>query len=183
MKVKIPTPLCISCNRPAAPHAATCAYCGETIPVSPRRRAIHVALITLASAGTIALTLVNPEPLLQLPAHLPFTLPSALLLALGCGLTLLPPTFHGVAPADFSERRQQAATRYFAGVLLAALVAINALDLWPIVNQPLEILALASANLAALFCFPAAFGIPWHKIPAGILLAAACAWPFSTTGF
>jgi len=144
---------------------------------------MRITLLTFASAGTLALVWIRPDALRLVFFHQPFALPAALLLALGCGLTLLPPTFHGVAPADFSERRQQATTRYFAGALLAALVAINALALWPIASQPLEILALASTNLAALFCFPAAFGIPWNKIPAGILLAAACAWPFSTTGF
>jgi hypothetical protein len=105
-----------------------------------------------------------------LPGRL--TLPGAVLVALGAGLALLPPALRGVTGGTRRERLWQAAARYFGGIALAlltagAMLAARSPQSWTIWDA-----SLAGLTALALLAAPFTLGLPWHKLLAGILMAA-----------
>jgi len=108
------------------------------------------------------------------------TIGGSLLLALGAGLTLLPPRFRGVAGVARPDRQRQAVAACVEAISLALLTAMTALAI--LAPQPWTVLdaALATLSLAMLVVLPAGLSISWHSGAAGLLVAAG--WHFSRVG-
>ncbi len=165
---------CIVCKRPAPPQALVCAYCSEDLPQRRRLLCQRAGIAGAALLATAAFTAVHGG--IAFPAKL--TLPGATLVALGTGLALLPPKLRGVAGAMPRERLGQVAPRYCGGIVLALLTALlvvltaGAPQPWTIAET-----TLAAAATLALLAAPAALDLPWHKLMAGILLAAGLLLP------
>ena len=156
------------CGRPAPLPALTCAYCGEDLPQRRQLQRQRAGIAAAALLGTA--TLVVARGWSPIPDQL--TLSGAALVALGTGLALLPPALRGVAGFTRRDRLWQAGPRYFGGLALALLTAALLLAAstpkpWTL-TDPL----LAAAAALALLLAPPAFNLPWHKLAAGLLLAA-----------
>lgn len=158
--------MCAACNRPLAPHEATCVYCGETLLLSVGRRILRTSVATVALAGTAAL-IVARWPILP---EAPSAFPNSLIAALGAGLALAPPDAPGVAAATPGERLRQAPARAAGGWLLTALTAGSVIA--AVAPQPWTpaTLALAIPAGLALCAAPVLFGLPRHNLLAGLLL-------------
>ena len=159
---------CVVCERPAQPYALVCDYCGEALPDRDLRLGLRTGAAVAAFCATAAFAAVRGWP--PMPGHL--SLPGAMLIALGTGLALLPPKLRGMAGATRRERLARLAPRYFGGlvlVLLSAYVVFAAAAPKP--------WALADGTMAltvtlTLVAMPLVLGLPWHKLPVGLLLAA-----------
>ena len=163
---------CVVCERPAQPYALVCDYCGENLPERGRRLALRASLVAAALCATAAFAAVRGWP--QMPGHL--SLPGAMLAALGTGLALLPPKLRGVAGATRRERLAGLAPRYFGGLALVllsmyAVFAAAAPSSWALADG-----VLAFTVTLTLAAVPLVLGLPWHKLPAGLLLAAGLLW-------
>ncbi|MEI8243832.1 MAG: hypothetical protein WCI17_11235 [bacterium] len=166
-----PTPApdsCAACERPAPPLALTCVYCGEHLPQRRRRLRQRAGIVAAALISTAAFAAVHGcHPL---PGRL--TLGGAALVALGLGLTLLPPPLRGVADASRRGRLWQVTVRYGGGMALALLAALTMLAAGAPKQWSMTDAALAATTALALLTAPFALGLPWHKLLAGLLLAA-----------
>ena len=159
---------CAACERPARPSALVCDYCGEDLPHRRSRLIFRVAMGCTALVSTLAFAVVRGW--VPFPAKL--TLPGSALVALGSGIALLPPVLRGVAGATRRDRLWQAVPRYFGGIALALLTGVAALTAGA--SQPWTLIDAATAAVTALtlLAAPLALDLPWHKLVAGMLLAA-----------
>jgi hypothetical protein len=160
--------ICAACGRPAQPLTLTCVYCGEHLPQRRRRlcqRAGIVAAALLSAAAFAAVRGCHPLPGSLTPG-------GAALAALGLGLTLLPPPLRGVADASRRARLRQVSLRYGGGMTLALLAALATLAAGAPKEWSMTDAALAGATALALLAAPFVLGLPWHKLLAGLLLAA-----------
>ena len=157
---------CIVCNRSAPAHALTCIYCGEDLP--HRRQQIIIRLLLSGTALLCTAAMVATRGGLHLPS--PLTLPAAVLIALGTGLTILPPVLRGVADTSRSARARKAAQLYFGGIALALLTALFTAAAGTPTPWDIGSTSLAFIAGISLIAAPPVLGLPWHKLAAGILL-------------
>ena len=95
-----------------------------------------------------------------------------MLVALGAGLALLPSALRGVAGGTRRERLWQTAPRYCGGIALALLTAGAMLAACSPQNWTMWDASLAGMTALALLAAPATLNLPWHKLLAGLLVAA-----------
>ena len=159
---------CVVCNRPAPAHALTCIYCGEELP--HRRQQIIIRLLLSGTALLCTVAMVITRGGVHFPG--PLTLPAAVLIALGSGLSILPPVPHGVAETSRSARARKAAQLYFGGMTLALLTALFTAAAGAPAPWDIGSVSLAVITGLSLIAIPGVLGLPWHKLAAGILLGA-----------
>lgn len=159
---------CLVCERPARPFALACDYCGEDLPQRRGRLFLRVAMAGAALFCTCAFAAIRA----RVPFPATITLPGGVLVALGVGLALLPPSMRGVAGAMRRERWRQVSGRYFGGLALTVLTAMVTLAAGTPRPWSLPHIILAMAACLTLVAAPLALQLPWHKLVAGFLLAA-----------